>query len=220
MSEAISKDQFLPGVDWKPYAPDEAGYHARKRAENWELIEDYADKHGHYPVYDEDHYPSDEEKVALAKVPLEGLHTNRVNFTPEQTAQEKAGKEKLAGLTSAHPGKGVDVYHYVSDTDWQTGSRVHHVKMLNDMGGEVGHVHWNGSTGYVRSLSVDPEYRTFTHVLLNTAHQAADEHGDLGPLQSNELTDFSYKLMKRHASEFIPKRTYVNDILTRNQAGE
>jgi hypothetical protein len=204
---------MLPGVNWKPYTPDEAGYHAERRSRDWERIEEYADKHGHYPVYEEEHYPSDEEKLASANVPLEGLHTDRFKFTPEQTVQEKAGKEKLAKVTAAHPGEGATVYHYVSDTNWRTGARTHHVKMLDDVRGEVGHVHWNGDTGYVRSLEVDPEYRHLTHVLLNTAHQAADEHGDLGPLQSNELTDFSFKLMKRHASTFIPKHTYVNDVL-------
>lgn len=236
MSEAISKDQFLPGVDWSQYdmpahvqklptleQRNEAAAGSRRNAQAVSYMGDFPEAFARTGTHNGADYveSTDESRKAAmvahqaeAKVPLEGLHTNRLAFTPEQESDEVKGKEALRRGMKSRPmegGIGAPYLAHSFRTDEVTGDRHHIVALQDGYGsGPVGSVRWHGPSGHVEWLGLHPDYRHLTHHLLGYAHKVAEEHGDLGPLASSELSSDSFRIMTRHAKSFIPKKFNVD----------
>jgi hypothetical protein len=72
---------------------------------------------------------------------------------------------------------------------------------------------WDGDSGHVHYYGVDDGYRgTPALHLISEAHRIAREHGDTGPTNASDLSEFSYRIAKQHAPSFIPEGTMVKGI--------
>ena len=234
MTESLSNqfDGMLPGVDWSGYKPPTAppGYSIDPTAHAEQArIENYQKEFPNFrwnPFLgrreDIDTKEYREADLAKADVPLEGLHSARTFYTPEQEAEVSTALEKINRVAKKRtpPGtivpEGIRVRHSVhSETD--TGERfynleLHDPELLREgHDSEVGQVKWFGNTGKVGWLGVDEGYRHLLPNLLSRAHSLAAEHGDTGPTKSHELTSYSYNLMQKHAPSFIDRENTTVD---------
>ena len=232
MTDSLSSqfDGMLPGVDWSGYKPrptlpgytiDPTVQADRDRVEKYQ--EEFPNiRHFYRPPMDGSGKERKARILEAANVPLEGLHADSIFYTPEKQAEVSTAREKIdkvvqkrtpAGMTVP---EGLRIQHFAESTG-KVGARTHNLTLhdpeLEREGydSEVGQVKWNGNTGKVAWLGVVEGYRHAVPHLLSRAHQIADEHGDAGPTHATNLTDFSYKTMKKHVPSFIDREnTTVN----------
>ncbi|CAB5219251.1 hypothetical protein UFOVP221_45 [uncultured Caudovirales phage] len=66
-----------------------------------------------------------------------------------------------------------------------------------DLTNRVGEVKWYGNTGEVAWTDVDSTHRQYTSHMMDRAHDVAKQHGHVGPLWADNLTDYSHKLLEK-----------------------
>jgi hypothetical protein len=140
--------------------------------------------------------------------PLGLMRSERWTYNKGEAEEEQAGLDKLSHVTSRRSlPKGYSVH--VGKTGYGVGE---YKATLSDKTQQVGHVTWNGETGYVDNLSIPEErHRPMLAHLLDKAHKVSHENGDTGPSHSDSLSAYSYKLMKKYAPSFITELTSVED---------
>jgi hypothetical protein len=135
--------------------------------------------------------------------PLSLMHSDRWTYPAHKAEEEQAGLDKLNKITARH---GLPEGHELKVTNMKYGDgRVE----LSQNNREVGYVNWDTQTGHVHGLTVAQPYRRMTANLLAHAHNVAHEMGGTGPTSSDTLSAYSYKLMQRHAPNFIPENASV-----------
>jgi hypothetical protein len=232
MTESLSSqfDGMLPGVDWSGYTPrtpvlwdytiDPEVQADQTRIQKYR--EEFPNSVYRASTTRENSEDRRSRIRAAANVPLEGLHADSTFYPPEKQAEVSTARAKIdkvvkkrtpAGLTVP---EGLRIKHSAFDNE-VIGDRTHNVTLhdpeleRDGYDSEVGQVKWNGNTGKVHWLGVDEGYRHAVPHLLSRAHRIADEHGDAGPTHATNLTDFSYKMMKKHNPSFIDREyTTVN----------
>lgn len=142
--------------------------------------------------------------------PLSLMHSDRWTYNAPEAEAEQAGLDKLNKITSRRElSKG---YSLKMDSDYN-GKYAQQLFLKHESSPTpVGRVKWNSQTGNVHNLEVQPEHRQATAHLIAKAHELSHETGGTGPTSSNNLSSFSYKMMKRHAPDFIEDDTIVEGI--------
>jgi hypothetical protein len=164
-----------------------------------------------------------DKAAAEADVPIEGLHSARAFYTPEKEAEVSsslktihrvARKRSAPGMTVP---EGIHSNHFI-EHDPLTGERKYLLTLHDPMsksssysGDEVAKVQWNGNSGHVRWMGVDEGYEHLVPHLVSRAHYLSEMYGDTGPTQSDELSSYSYKLMKKHNPSFIDRESTTVD---------
>ena len=228
MTESLSGqfDGMLPGVDWNQYhkeqLPGELG--PEKSAERERIRryrQDFPNASRKAIYLDSDQMK--QQARAEADVPLEGLHSARTFYTPEKEAEASASLQKIHRVARKRsaPGmtvpEGIHSNHFI-EHDPLTGERKYLLTLHDPMsksssysGDEVAKVQWNGNSGHVRWMGVEKGYEHLVPHLVSRAHHMADMNGDTGPTQSNELTSYSHKLMKKHVPSFLDRENTLVD---------
>lgn len=229
MTESLSNqfDGMLPGVDWSRYHKEQLpGYDltAEQMADR-ERVHQYRKD---FPNASRSTIRLDPDEMsakvlAEADVPIEGLHSARMFYTPEQEAEVSASLEKVHRVAKKRSSTGLTVPEGIRakrfiEQDRITGERRYLLTMHDPenkssfySGDEVGKVAWDGNSGHVRWMGVEPGYEHIVPHLVSLSHKLAAENGDTGPTQSDELTSFSYNLMKKHVPSFIDRENTTVD---------
>ena len=147
----------------------------------------------------------DRDKNAPVYQPLSTMASARWDYTNDQGKAEQQGLDKLK--IASRRGMSADYSMRVEKP--QPGEASHYGINLMHNGGSVGNVDWNGQSGTVYSLSVDEPHRALVPQLLSKAHEVSHEEGHTGPTMSSDLTAYSYRVMRKHAADFIPEYTTV-----------
>jgi hypothetical protein len=141
--------------------------------------------------------------------------SSRYTASPEKNEEIRGAKKKAERVVTAHPlpenmfieheGEGMDAQGELPDKHVTT------LRYKTGLGtGSAGYVEWNPRSGHIHLMSMRPEYRAaFTSHLLNAAHEWANKEGVDGPAHSDIMSDFAYKMAKRHAPQNIPEDSYA-----------
>jgi hypothetical protein len=136
--------------------------------------------------------------------PLELMRSDRWLYNKGMAEEENTGLTRINKIASQRPlPEGYKVLVTKEDSQTYTAS-------LHDSTQRVGTVTWNGDTGYVHNLAIPEEkHRPMLSHLLDAAHKVSHENGHTGPVQSDSLSAYSYKLMRKYAPSFIPEDAMV-----------
>ena len=120
----------------------------------------------------------------------------------KKAAERVVSKHGLpSGYSIQHEGEGMSSTGELPQT--------HTTHLRNASGDRVGYVRWNPANGHVDLMSVDEGERPLTTHLLNAAHDWANKEGVDGPTNSDILSEYAYKMAKKHAPQSIPADAYV-----------
>jgi hypothetical protein len=229
----IRGQQFLPGINWAAIHDFESGTERKARLEKLavnNLSEQRVQSRRsraqvpyqleQIPKPARDEGAVNDSMARRADIPIPGLHAYRNFYTTDQSQEEASGLGKINNVTQSRPlPRNLRMEHTVHTDPWKT-TRGHKITLYDDnpkppsLGpGQVGSIEWNGDTGHVHYYGVQDRYRgTPALHLISEAHRVAREHGDTGPTNSSDLSEFSYRIAKQHAPSFIPEGTMVKGI--------
>ena len=231
MTESLSGqfDGMLPGVDWSKYRKKFSLSTPEQKADKFRLAryqDDFPSMRPSEMYSGKTARPSGKElrarTAAQANVPLEGLHSAHLFYSPEQQAQVEAGLKKVTRVAQSRTPSGMRVpegirIRHSAFPNEVFGDRTHNMTLHDPelakegYDSEVGQVKWNGNTGRVSWLGVDEGYRHLVPHLLTRAHETAAEYGDSGPTHATNLSSFSYKLMNKFLPNFIDRENTTVD---------
>lgn len=141
--------------------------------------------------------------------PFSVMDSARWRYTKELGEAETRGLDKLNRITSRRglpEGYSLHVHSPIKESHYANSVDLVH----NGFG--VGSVEWEPETGHVLGLNVDEGHRHLTPHLIAKAHEVSHEQGKTGPTSSGSLSAYSYKLLQRHAPEFLPDYASVEGV--------
>jgi len=147
----------------------------------------------------------DHVKNAPVYQPLSTMSSKRWGYTNDEGKAEQQGLDKLKIASRREMPANYSMYVEKPEP----GEEPHYAIGLMHFGEKVGHLGWSGKTGHVYGLSVDEPHRALVPRLISKAHEVSHEEGHTGPTSSNELSAYSYRIMRKHAPDFIPEDTMV-----------
>lgn len=142
-----------------------------------------------------------------------GFHT-----PPEQQAQVDARFKKARNLAARRPlPNDVQLHHSTRQTSDLYGHEVstHHtvraIKHFEDgtINRQVGELTWSGASGGVGWLEGEPQ---IVPHLMAKAHQVSVETGDAPPLHGDELSPYSYRMLRKQMPEALTPQTKVEGV--------
>lgn len=189
-------DGMLPGIDWGQYRE----YVATRSA--------LAD-------------PPTPRKTTreTARVALPGLEKVNQFYGEEQNNQLASQLDVFRKNAARHPlPEGYSIRHSTT-TNSDDGSTRHVIELHKDLPKDEGYLHsteevgklsWNGDTGRVGWFGIDNPHNLYASHMFVEAYKIAAQTGSVGPTHSDDLSGDSYRMMKRHASAFLPSNAIVH----------